>query len=270
MRLITWNVSWNVAKGIPERPRRHVEAVRDCKPDVVALQEIAEADLPGYAEALRNIGLTHVLSLVPSRGMGIVLASSWSLDLLPETTTVIPPDEVEFFRKGGAESAVRLLSALVRRDGTPLEVHVAHVPHGSGAGWRKIDALRGIYQRLAQPSTFPRILCGDFNEPRQEGPEGPVTWAGRNRYSKVNPERWDAAVKNVLLNLEYHNLGDVFRSLHGERLQVEWSYGSASRRRRYDHVFASSSLRSTEAKYLHEVDEAGLSDHTPACVTFAG
>ncbi len=59
-----------------------------------------------------------------------------------------------------------------------IELHAAYIPPGSSHGWLKIDTLEGIFRRLAQPSTRPRILCGDFNTPQAERADGRIiTWA---------------------------------------------------------------------------------------------
>jgi hypothetical protein len=91
--------------------------------------------------------------------------------------------------------------------------------------------LEAMYQRLARGSEIPRILCGDFNTPRAESPDGTViTWAqdeatGESNqtperwFGKVSdpgswdPKRWDAAERNVLEGLAECDLTDVFRLL---------------------------------------------------------
>ena len=85
---------------------------------------------------------------------------------------------------------------------------------GQQSRWRKIDTFRGIRARLATPSDAPRILCGDFNEPRTQGSDSIETWAGYGRWSRVNPERWKQSVFDVLTGLADHDLSDVFRALH--------------------------------------------------------
>ena len=71
----------------------------------------------------------------------------------------------------------RVLSVQVASPWGPLELHNAHVPNGENHGWIKVETFEAIYGRLACLSSMPRILCGDFNSPQQEGPDGYlVTW----------------------------------------------------------------------------------------------
>src|SRR5947209_4050742 len=52
--------------------------------------------------------------------------------------------------------------------------------------WIKFDLLSGVYQVLSSPSDRLRILCGDFNTPQAEKPNGEIiTWGytkGNDRY----------------------------------------------------------------------------------------
>jgi endonuclease/exonuclease/phosphatase family metal-dependent hydrolase len=169
----------------------------------------------------------------------------------------------------------RVLSAQVFIPGAAVEVHTTHIPPGSTNGWTKIDMLRGLYSGLARPSAIPRILCGDFNTPQAER-LGPivVTWAQRIRPDgtialcasvRGRPgAAWDEAERSVLLGLAAYDLPDVFRALHGYGIEAfSWVLRRGTRTvpRRFDHIFASASLRPTACAYIHELRECGLSDH---------
>ena len=117
---------------------------------------------------------------------------------------------------------------------------------------------------------MPRILCGDFNEPRTETVQGFESWAGKNHWSRQDPKKWSDAVEKVFVGLVRFDLVDVFRYLHGERIVDLWSVVVHGRvRRRYDHLLASRALVPHRADYLHDLDGLNLSDHTPAVVEFA-
>jgi exonuclease III len=264
-RLISWNVAWQNRAT----PATRVQALTHHQPDVVALQEVRLADVGEYNAALHDIGLREHASSQRGGRLELLVAARWPLERLAETEFDIPVDEVDFYRKPAQQGRVRIrmLSTRVNRPGASFELHVAHVPPGSSSGWRKVDAFRGIRQRLVVPSECPRILCGDFNEPRGESSAGIETWAGRSRWARSAPERWESAVSDVLIGLEEFDLVDAFRRLHGDRVFELWSVrirGGAQRR--YDHVLTSRAFDVQRAEYLHAVDELKLSDHTPALV----
>ena len=130
----------------------------------------------------------------------------------------------------------------------------------------------------------PRILCGDFNLPQAEGPGGlVVTWAQRVRTDgtitrcgsvRGGPgETWDAAERNIALGLAMYDLQDVFRALHGYEVSAfSWLLRRRTRSvpRRFDHIFASVSLRPRACVYLHNVRQCGLSDHAAIEATRLG
>lgn len=158
----------------------------------------------------------------------------------------------------------KVVSVLVRAGDLDLELHAVHVPPGSSNGWVKVETLEGICGGLARASARPRVLCGDFNTPQCELASGRVvTWAeeatadGVRRASRIeggSGERWDAAERAVLTGLAGHDLPDVFRLLHGYGVEgFSWVLTRKGRqvKRRFDHVFASRSLRPQECSYLH-------------------
>lgn len=236
----------------------------------MALQEVRTAEVGEYGAALSKLGLSELVTSQRGGRLELLVAARWPLERLADTVFDIPADEAAFYRKPAQEGRVhvRMLSAHVVRPGSPFELHAAHVPPGSSTGWRKVDALRGIRQRLAVQSARPRILCGDFNEPRTESAEI-ETWAHHNRWSRSAPDRWDRAVRDVLVGLDEYDLGDVFRRLHGDRVGELWSVRTRGGVRRYDHVFASKAFEVGRAEYVHEIDARVLSDHTPALVELA-
>lgn len=244
-----------------------MRAVLPYAPDIIALQEVRNPQ--AYKTALGETNLVYSDALEMAGGPGLFVGSRWPLTRLPAAEWSIPPDEHLFFRNPplDREVRIRMLSLSVIRETQPFELHVVHVPPGSTNGWRKIDTFRAAFNRLTTGSNPPRILCGDFNEPRSETADGLITWAGRNKFSKVAPEKWDTSVKEVLTGLAGSDLRDVFRVLHGASTADMWSVCVGRNNRRYDHVFASERLRVTRAEYLPY--DATLSDHRPALVEFA-
>ena len=259
MKLLSWNVC---AGGGETRRPKQLNAIGRCKPDIVALQEITIGSLDAYRDGLTRVGLVHVVdsfALAPSlrrlvgpRRYGQMVASRWPLTSLKPTEFAIPWPE-------------RVLSCAITvpKIGR-IELHNTHVPPGASNGWTKIDHLEGVYKRLAKATIVPRILVGDLNTPKLEHHDGSVeTWGGK----PGRGNRWDIGERCVVADLADHDLPDVFRDLHGYAKSA-FSVVVRGNKRRYDHVFASRSLRACSAKYLHRHRVAKLSDHAPLLVEF--
>ena len=259
MRLISWNVQRRVGDGL----LRQVEALAGRRADLVALQEVTASSGALLRAALRQAGWEYVeLSLDRvaaaradrrrSRG-GVLLASRWPLQCLPPTAFRVPWPE-------------RLLSALVDSPWGPLELHTVYVPNVStgpavGRPWLKVETFEGLYERLARPSRRPRILCGDFNAPYAEQPDGTVVPFGK-------AGRAAAAELGVLHGLGRFDLVDVFRAVNGyDAREFSW-YGRVNGYR-LDHLFASRSLRAIGCGYRHEFRFGRLSDHAAIEADFA-
>jgi len=152
------------------------------------------------------------------RRYGLLLASRFPIEPIAPGRFEIPWPE-------------RVLSARIFVPGKTVEVHTTHIPPGSSNGWIKIAMLQGLYGGLARPSAVPCILCGDFNAPQAERPDGVVvTWAERIRRNGTIARcatvrggpgaAWDAAERSILLGLQPHDLADVFRAIHGYGIRV--------------------------------------------------
>ncbi|MGO9471750.1 MAG: endonuclease/exonuclease/phosphatase family protein [Isosphaeraceae bacterium] len=275
MRLISWNVAGRVRR-LPDQ----VEALRRRRPDVVALQEVRKSTVEPLTVSLRSIGLEHVgdsLSgasnpelLKGPRSYGQLIASRWPLNVREPTEFRVPWTE-------------RILSADIERPGGGIEIHTVHVPPGSTNDWIKIETFEGVFDRLAVATKTRRILCGDFNSPKAETPDGEtITWGQKQvgdrfecwgKWRGGSGEDWDRAERSVLRDLADFDLADVYRNLHGfEREDFSWYLRRKGRSigRRFDHVFASRALHPTGCRYLHFVREGGLSDHSALEVEFAG
>ena len=155
-------------------------------------------------------------------------------------------------------------------------MHTAHIPPGASHGWIKIETFEGIYERLARRCAHPRILCGDFNSPKDELETGEVITFGQIVRSDGTvrlimhrdarpPSRWDAGERSIIAGLTAHGFIDAYRAVHGYAKPAAYSWQLNRRsgpvRRRFDHVFVSDDLRPIACDYLHEGRKAGLSDH---------
>jgi exonuclease III len=254
MRVVSWNVNGRVRQA-PEQ----IKALLKTKSDVIALQEVTQKTSMIFREELQRAGYPYIADsfqriedksiLVGPRRYGEIVASRWRLRLLP--LLEVPWTE-------------RFLSVVIRSSLGNIQFHTTHIPPGSTNGWIKIETLEGIYKRLSARSESPRILCGDFNTPRDETRSGEIiTWG------KVGT-RWDSGERNVLEGLVKFGLVDVYRFRHGYRAQDFSWYARANIGRRFDHIFASPVLlNGVECKYIHSLREKKLSDHSAIMADFA-
>jgi exonuclease III len=249
VRVITWNVNRRVSVLAGQ-----AAAVAGREPDVVALQEVTARTWPLWRAALETIGLPHAACSLDGadpdrrpatrRRTGVLIGSRTPLS--PAEPLAVPWPETT-------------LAALV--DG--VTVHVAHVPNAAN-GWIKPDTLAALRAGLEEESG-PRVLCGDFNTPRRESPDGSVISFARDtrgRLREERGERWDSAELGVVPGLRDLGFADAFRSVHGYASKEPswvWQHGGGWR---LDHIFASG-LEIEAAVYHHAWRDDGLSDHSP-------
>ena len=259
MRLVSWNVAGRV-----KRLDAQVEFLAQIRPDLVALQEVTNRTCSRLREGLSRLGLVHQadsielhadeLRTAGPRRYALLLASRYPLRPVPELHFDVPWQE-------------RALVRNVMTASRSFDWLTTYIPPGSSNGWIKVEVLEGIFSALARAWPRPRILCGDFNTPREETIDGKTITFGDRR-----GDRWVRAEWNILRGLADHGLPDVYRDIHGYgRLAYSWvvSRSDQSRLRRFDHVFASSSLKAVTCKYLHQARVNGFSDHAPIVVEFA-
>ncbi len=233
MRLISWNIA-----GRGKACDQQLEALTNHHPDCVALQEVRPSVVSKLRQDLAEIGLTYAwdstdLAASYGRPYGVLIACHWPLARLSDVEANIPFPE-------------RALSTFVASPWGNFELHTAHIPPGASNGWKKIETFEGIYQYLARHSDQPRILCGDFNSPQAEKPDGRViTWGERETKSGRiiivrGHDRWDAGERSVIVDLARFDLQDIYRQLNGyEEQTFSWFLKRKSRilGRRFDPIF---------------------------------
>ena len=275
-------MSWNVAKRT-RKLHQQLERIDDAEVDILALQEFAPANVEELKEWGRGTGLAYVgssfdladdlgLTIGPSENGrpndGLLIASRWPLELKPGFFKTIP------WQKSA-------LSVVVKSDDYgSIEIHTVHVPNASSSGrweegpaekWNygpatsetkrrgrrvKVSTFNAIFEALATESNGHRILCGDFNSPKEEHSDGAAVFFGQTDEHK-------GSEKSVIHDLSDYDLKDTYRELHDYQThEVSW------RNRRFDHIFSSSSLNPIECEYLHEFRESGLSDHSPVYAVY--
>jgi exonuclease III len=151
----------------------------------------------------------------------------------------------------------------VRTEG--LELVNLHSPISQRPGLVKVLTHEALHAHLAAAGG-PSVVCGDFNTPRREHPDGTLWTFARDRYGRIRRERgerWDRAELALLKGLEPHGFRDAFRSLHGyERRELSWEWPRWGGGYRLDHLVASSEVRVPEIEYVHAWRHERLSDHS--------
>jgi len=271
LKVISWNV--NVRRDVAGQ----VAALAPFAPDVVALQEVTAARVPFFRTAFAAVGLKYLCETASActdiaanrcRDRGVLVASRWPGSLRP-----IAPEYMLPWPE-------RLLSVTLHTPWGDVELHTVYVP-SIGGGNRSRDAslltLERLYAILARTSGTPRILCGDFNLPQHETTGGEiVTFAQTRRHNGsgysipqvAGKQRTHAAELAIMRGLAAYDLVDVYRALHGyETTDASW-YGQTTGYR-LDHLFAARSLNVVSCRYLHDLRERRLSDHSPLEAVFA-
>ena len=242
MKVISWNVAGRTSRAVERAERLCAH-----NPDVVGLQEVTEKAFSALSEGLISCGLKHhvyaknVVSN-PRKRRCVAVFSRWPIQTLTNSISVPYPELV--------------LSVMVQQPELPFEFHCVHIPNGREHGWEKIESFEGVYRGLAITSDIPRILCGDFNSPKEELPTGEIIpWSRRD-------ERWADGELSVISGLAKLGLEDVYRQLHGYPPHSFSWYAKNGTGRRFDHIFASRSLRVSDCDYVQDWRQDGLSDHS--------
>ena len=254
-----------------------MDAVGSVAPDVIMLQEIGRKPtvVQRFNDGLAGIGLDNFFcsaDLTSERKKyGCIIASKWPLT--PHEPGWAP----------GVPWHQLLARATVQVDGTDIDVITAHIPNGSGNGWKKVETFEALATYLANAPDQPRILGGDFNEPREVRPTGQmVTWGQKvctdgtlatsgtkkGKCGETHPRyRWDHGVRSVLAGASSHGLRHAFLDRHGWR--TEPTHVIRGKPRFFDHLLVSHHFDIDDAGYRHDWREPSngmkkLSDHSAA------
>ncbi len=269
MKLLSWNV--NVRRDAAGQ----VAALAPYAPDIVALQEVARGRVAAFRGAFAAIGLPHMAETMGAwanpegnrqRERGVLIAARWPLVPLPDAPAfAVPWPE-------------RLLSVRILAPGGEIKLHNVYMPMSVRYAEPKLTTLTRLCDRLACGSATPCILCGDFNLPQAELADGTlITFAqtrtksgGYTLPTSAGKRAMHAAEHRVMRSLADHDLPDVYRQLHGfGATDASWFAPNSGAGFRLDHVFASRCLRARSCRYLHDVRERRLSDHSAVEAVFA-
>jgi exonuclease III len=279
MKLVSWNVN-----GSPHVEAQAAALLSGSSPDLVALQEVRRGTVAAWKRELKDKGgfgegQVHTTEhLVGDRTNFLVTACKFS----PVTSRAKRRAPSLDFEVPFPELVLSVVLSI--DDHYQLELVNTHVPNGSSNGYRKVEHFEGLYRYLSRtwsPNGRPRVLCGDFNSPREEKEDGTVlTWgqAHNGNLEKDRGQRWDAAERSVILGLKAFDLVDVYRREQGyapEANAVSWV--PARRKdsrltpeqhdqefgRRFDHIFIPPEFSVNDCAYREEwrKGESRLSDH---------
>jgi endonuclease/exonuclease/phosphatase family metal-dependent hydrolase len=268
MLVCTWNV-----RGIhnigPRRMAAIVEAMKDA--DILLLQEVGwsrnQDEL--LAQALQEAGFTQPVSSclrgLEKKRYGCMIASKWRIER-NDTDWLGAPFKQLIARATVHESNQRA-----------VDVISVHIPNGSGNGVAKPQTFEALSTILRSSPNVPRIVGGDFNEPRSFGVGGMRTFGQRQREDgsfdcdgdRFGKPRtwWDAMVRSVLEQEPTLGLRRAFAVKHGVNAS-ETSHVVRKQERCFDHLLVSPHFTVDDCEYLHrvrtdDVPEIGpLSDHS--------
>lgn len=246
-------VSWNVA-GRVKRLMEQVACVASESPDVVCLQEVTKTSAPLWIDALGRAGLEHAaladIAARPDarRPLGVLIAAREPLEPVPVAGLPWPE---------------RVLSVLIG----PLEIVNVHSPVSPSPDLAKVLTHEALFAHLSQVAGRPCVVCGDFNTPRSEKPDGTIWTFARTQHGKLRPERgerWDRAELALLRGLEPYGFRDAYRDLNGwDRKDPTWEWPRWGGGYRLDHLVVSADVHVERADYRHEWRrELRLSDHS--------
>jgi exodeoxyribonuclease-3 len=247
-------VCWNLA-GRQSRLGEQADVVCALGADLICLQELTPASAPGWLERLQEAGYSVAATEMPlrresSRPLGVLTAAR--AELSPVSVPDVPWPE-------------RVLAVVLPQLGG-LEVVNVHSPVSQKPNLVKVETHEAVFRHLAA-AAGPRLVCGDFNTPRREHPDGTVWTFARTRAGKLRPERgerWDRAESSLIRGLQEHGFRDAFRAVHGHELKEvswEWPRGGGYR---LDHLVVSADIEVEDCRYGHAWRrELRLSDHSP-------
>jgi endonuclease/exonuclease/phosphatase family metal-dependent hydrolase len=283
VRILTWNIQG--IRGLPQaRLDGILERIGQLRPDVLLLQEVGHGGSQPVrlGDGLAKLGLEHFHHALPKDyagpplthgNYGSAIASRWPLTAHDADWLQDPADQELW--------ADLLARATIHAGDLDLEVISAHIPNGSGYGWKKIEHFEALARQLDRLKGQAVILGGDFNEPRIERPGGRwICWgedlgadgewrvweSWAHKGVRDTGERWDAAVRSVLAEENIGGLVDACRAVRGADA-VAGTHLSRGQERFFDHLMVSPQLRVAEMGFEHAWRTEGWSDHSAVWAT---
>lgn len=224
-------LSWNIRQGGGTRSLSIIRAIQEIKAQVCILSEFRnnESGLQLRTLLLRAGYRHQFVTASPADDNSVLIAS-----LIPCQNEIHPDSDPEF-------------------SGNILSVHFevfsvmgVYLPH------KKKHILFDFILRRVGTSPLPYIIAGDFN-------------TGYNHVDQAGDSFWYTDKLDLLQKAGY---SDAFRKLYPEVKEYSW-YSHQGNGYRYDHTWTHNSLIPliTQCRYLHNLREEGISDHSPMILT---
>jgi len=258
IRVLSWNVNGRVRGTLQQQ----LECVLAEAPDVLALQEVTLNSYEDWWQGLLAAGYSVAsnveLSRLPYPDVDPPVRRKY-LNVTATRGRIATLPGLSFSDPGQARLAFpeKYLVTRISLGALAVDVHNAHLPPGSSRGELKMQAFQAIRRRIDEPTSVPRVLCGDFNTPQAEDDESVTTWASSHPALR---DEWDAAERGVLA---HPKLRDLYREQHPPSEPYPASHYTRGIRRRYDHIYASDELQAVGCRYITDWLEERLSDHAP-------
>ena len=269
MLILSWNVNhWNQETDLPAKTK----AIGSVKPDIVTLQEVRSDLANAWAEQLAESELVHAYwsgkAIATEPYYQCLIASRWR---------VTPVDDRWRFCAPYPELLGRATVSVSEKE--EVDVFTAHIPNGKRNGWKKIDTFHVLSAELLQANDSPRILTGDFNEPKLFQESGKIvtfseelhgdcgrskeTWPDDCGDDRPRVE-WTNGVLSVLGGVSHHGLRDAYRDRHGIQKDTLVTFCKGANKKCFDHTFVSRHFEVLDCGYYHKWrHQLKLSDHSP-------
>ncbi len=257
-------LSLNTAGRLKKQPLQ-LAAIQSLNVDVLCLQEVIPSTLKVFKAELPKSGFNYLIDNSfedPGLHEGprkycLLTASKQPIKKLAHLHPV-----------GWQEKFLRVQLSINEK---MIEIAQTHIPPGSSNKWVKIETIRAVYKNIVSSKAPYKILCGDFNTPMLEMPDGSVITWGQSFNSKMEvyvrkgKQEWDRVERSILKGLEDFQMIDCLRHLHGyqtEAFSFVLKRKNKEFKRRFDHMFASEALPLTACRYIHEFRKKKWSDHS--------
>jgi len=267
VHLLTWNIKGN--RGLSTKSIATVASLIDATAaDLITLQEVHRGTAAKLQAKLAGIGLTHAHYSGTDGARckhGELIASRYPLKKPRSRWTA----KVRYPELMG--------HVVLKHPDAEIDVITAHIPNGSGNGWVKVEALEALSSYLAKAPDRPRIVSGDFNEPRRVHPDGTFETFGHKRDRDGNMSAagtkkgtcgetrprsdWCDAVTNVLDGEAQHGLRHAYFDTHAfDPNPVTYRTPNL---RFFDHILVSKHFEVDSIRYQTDWIDRGWSDHAP-------
>lgn len=219
-------LAWNIRQGGGRRTEQILDGILRLSPTAVVLSEFRNNTSGSIIrERLASHGYHHQVAPDTPANVNTVLVAS-----LVEGKPITFPDSDEEF----AHSIARL-------DLPAFRLYGLYMPHK-----KKHNQFEFLVNEELDDE-IPSMIAGDWN-------------TGKNGIDQVGNSFW---YSEYLTEIESRGYFDAFRAAKGDVKEYSW-FSHQGNGFRYDHIYMHAALRTvlSDCYYVHELRNAGLSDHS--------